>query len=186
MPVPSNALPGDFFLVSFDGANPNIPSLDHWFKNGGLIRLAQLANGEGFGQYEHAGIFVGNGKIIEAQSSGVAVANANRYDAIDTMWSSGLIALSGKQRTAICAAAYKYVGTPYSWEDYAALAAYRLKLNPATKNLKDYVANSKHMICSQLVDQCYEDAGIHLFNDGRWPGYVTPGSLWNLLKSKSK
>ncbi len=45
----------------------------------------------------------------------------------------------------------------------------------------DYVASSKHMICSQLVDFVYMQSGIHLFNDGRWPGYVTPADLASLL-----
>ncbi len=37
------------------------------------------------------------------------------------------------------------------------------------------------MICSQLVDQSYQDAGVHLFSDGRWSGYVTPGALFERL-----
>jgi hypothetical protein len=38
------------------------------------------------------------------------------------------------------------------------------------------------MICSQLVDQCYQDAGVHLFADGRWPGDVTPADLYRLIR----
>jgi hypothetical protein len=30
----------------------------------------------------------------------------------------------------------------------------------------------------------YQDAGVHLFDDGRWPGYVTPKSLANLLLAR--
>jgi hypothetical protein len=33
------------------------------------------------------------------------------------------------------------------------------------------------MICSQLVDEAYLRAGVHLFDDGRDPGDVTPGDL---------
>jgi len=43
--------------------------------------------------------------------------------------------------------------------------------------LLDYVAGTGHIICSQLVDQCYLDAGVHLFDDGRFVGDVTPGDL---------
>ena len=186
MPIPVNAKPGDFFLVSFDGKNPNIGDPNKWFKNGGLIRIGQWANGDGFGQYEHAATYVGDGKIIEAQNTGVNWADASRYDDNDTFWSSGIINPTDSQRAAIVNAAKGYVGTPYSWPDYAALAAKRLHLLPATKALKDYVASTKHMICSQVVDQEYQDAGYQLFDDGRWPGYVTPGSLYNLLVSKSK
>ena len=41
------------------------------------------------------------------------------------------------------------------------------------------------MICSQLVDYCYLMAGVHLFNDGRWPGYVTPEDLANVIADPS-
>ena len=195
--IPAHALPGDFFLVSFDGENPNISNLNRWFTHGGLIRIGQWANGDGFAQYEHAGIYVGNigangkiaydsPKIIEAMNTGTGISDAHRYDGNDTLWSTGLIPLSNTERRAIVSAAFGYVGTPYSWPDYAALAAYRLKLGLLVPKLKDYVASTKHMICSQVVDQCYEDANVHLFDDGRWPGYVTPGSLRNLLYSKMK
>jgi hypothetical protein len=179
---PANLKPGDFFLVSFDGKNPNIGNdVNHWLMHGGWIRLGQWANGDGFAQYEHAGLYVGDGKIIEAQNKGTAIADVHRYDNNDVRWSSGIINPTVEQRIAICHAAYGYVGTPYSWPDYYALAAKRLHLTLSAPALKDYVASTKHMICSQVVDQCYEDSGYHLFNDGRWPGYVTPGSLNSLL-----
>jgi hypothetical protein len=37
------------------------------------------------------------------------------------------------------------------------------------------------MICSQLVDFCYAKAGVRLFADNRWEGYVTPADLAGLL-----
>lgn len=184
MPVPANVKPGDFYLVSFDGKNPNIgKDPGKWLKNGGLIRIGQLAAGEGFSQYEHAGIYVGNGKVVEASNNGTVLTDWH-YDNHDVMWSSGIINPTDAQRAKIVSAAHGYVGTPYSWPDYAAIAAHHLNLLPATDALKSYVATSKHMICSQVVDQVYEDAGYPLFNDGRWPGYVMPGSLYNLLESK--
>jgi hypothetical protein len=38
------------------------------------------------------------------------------------------------------------------------------------------------MMCSQLADQCRADGGSHLFDDGRWPGYVTPLDIGLLLE----
>lgn len=181
MPIPANPLPGDFFLVSFDGRNPNLSDPKHWAMNGGLIRIGQWLNGDGFSQYEHAAIYIGGGQIIEAQSSGVAYANVSRYQSLDTFWSTGILVPNAGQRSAIVAAARGYVGTPYSWPDYAALAAKRLHLGPLVPGLKAYVADTGHMICSQVVDQCWHDAGIELFTDDRWPGYVTPGSLYKRL-----
>lgn len=184
MPMPIDALPGDFFLVSFDGKNPNLSDPNKWFMNGGLIRLGQWANGSGFSQYEHAGIYIGDGKVIEAQNGGVKIADVHKYDNMDTRWSTGIIKPTNEQRAHIVNAAKGYVGTPYSWVDYGALAAKRLKLGVLVPGLKGYVANSKRLICSQLVDQVYQDAGFHLFNDHRWPGYVTPGDLNNRLDGK--
>ena len=40
------------------------------------------------------------------------------------------------------------------------------------------------MICSQLVDQCYLEAGIHLYDDGRDPGDVTPADLAELVSER--
>ena len=41
-------------------------------------------------------------------------------------------------------------------------------------------------VCSQLVDQAYLDAGIHLFDDGRLPGLVAPEDLADLLSGHAK
>ncbi|MGW9433129.1 hypothetical protein ACWHA1_35035 [Streptomyces decoyicus] len=87
--------------------------------------------------------------------------------------------LTEQQRTDICAAATRYVGVPYSFLDYLAIATHRFHL--PVPGLRRYVASTRHMICSQLVDRCYLDAGVHLFADGRWPGYVTPMALHHLL-----
>src|SRR5258708_29450415 len=76
------------------------------------------------------------------------------------------------QRTAICLAARSNIGVGYSWADYMAIAAHRLHI--PSPGLRDFIADSTHQICSQLIDTCYADAGVHLFADGRWPGYVTP------------
>ena len=91
------------------------------------------------------------------------------------------------QRDAIVAAGLKYgnAHVGYSAADYFAIAAYRFKVGILVPGLKAYVGSSKHMICSQLVDQCYQYAGVQLFDDKRWPGYVTPGDLADLLSAKS-
>jgi hypothetical protein len=67
---------------------------------------------------------------------------------------------------------------PYSFLDYAALAAHRWHI--PTPGLKRFVGDTGHMICSQLVDQAAADGGWRLFDDQRWPGFVTPGALWQL------
>ena len=157
--------PGDFAVVSAGGLA------------GPLISFGEWLNGDGFSTWEHAFLYVGAGNIIQAEPGG-----ANRRPLTGhahTLWSGDAVPLTDPQRHAITAAACRYLGVPYSFLDYAALAAHRAHLN--IPGLRAYVASTGHMICSQLVDQCYADAGVHLFGDGRWPGYVTPASLGKLL-----
>jgi hypothetical protein len=164
-------MPGDFVLVT---QRSDV---------GKLIRVGQWLNGDGFADYEHAAIYVGNGMLAEeGPKTGARIAPVTEYPADWLLWSSGIIPLTAEQRTAITVAAYQYVrkGTGYSFLDYLALASHRLHI-PAP-GLRAYVASSGHMICSQYVDQCYLNAGVHLFSDGRWQGYVTPGSLRQLLR----
>lgn len=156
--------PGDFAVVQMSG------------DIGRLIRLGQWLNGDGFANYEHAFLMIDDDTLVEAEPGGARRAPLAEYGATRIRWSSGRIELTDEQREAVIAAAHRYLRVPYSFLDYAALAARRFHL-PGSPLLKGYVASTRHMICSQLVDQCYQDAGVHLFSDGRWPGYVTPADL---------
>ena len=147
---------------------------------GRLIRLGEALNGDGFADYEHAMIYVGGGMVVEAEPGGARLRFRDAEEG--DLWSTGLWKLSLKTRKAICDAARGYVGIPYGWLDYAALAAHRLHI-PAP-GLRKFIASTGHMICSQLADQCYADAGVHLFSDGRWPGYVTPAALASLILAR--
>lgn len=74
-------------------------------------------------------------------------------------------------------AARSYIGTPYSFLDYVALAGLHLGIRNGP--VRRYVTSSKHMICSQLADQAMSDAGHHVFTDGRLPQDVTPAELFH-------
>lgn len=159
---------GDFEVVPMGG------------DSGRLIRFAQWLNGDGFANYEHARLYVGDGDIVEAMPGGARIAPLTPGDG--GLWSTGYIPLTNDQRIEIAESARGYVGTPYSAMDYFAIAARRLKFGLLIPYLHGYVASSGHMICSQLVDQCYAISGVHLFNDGRWPGYVTPEDLATVIR----
>jgi cell wall-associated NlpC family hydrolase len=149
-------LPGDFACVPIGGTG------------GRLISLGERLCGDAFTEYDHAFIYLGDRQIVQAEPGGAVTAPLAAHAA--AAWSTGKIPLTAAQRELILKAARRYVGTPYSWLDYAAIGMHSLHVR--APGLKAYVAPTRHMICSQLVDQCYADAGVRLFADGRWPGYV--------------
>jgi cell wall-associated NlpC family hydrolase len=163
-------LPGDVGLVSINGTV------------GKLIRLGQWLNGDGFSNYEHAFIYIGNGEIVEAQPGGAIRTNLSKYDGREILWSSGLIDLTAQQRVTIVTLATNQIGTPYSFLDYFAIFTKRLHLPLPWISAR--VLNSKHLICSQLCAEDYDLAGSKLSNK---PAYLTsPGAIRDYLLSLKK
>lgn len=154
----SNPLPGDFGLVPISGIA------------GKGISLGQRIIGSG-SKYQHAYIVIGN-DIVEAEPGGAARDTLHYETAAYSAFP-----LTDDQRQAIVSAAVSMVGTPYSFVDYAAIGALRL-LHFGW--IEDYVSASGHMICSQLVAECYRRAGIELFPN-RAAGDVVPGDLARLI-----
>ncbi len=145
---------------------------------GRLIRLGQWLNGDGFADYEHAFVYIGNGQIVEAEPGGARVAELTEYNARNVAW----LRCPPEHREAVAAVARKFTdpAVPYSAADYFALAAHRLHL--PIPWLRDYVKSSGHMICSQLADRAASNGGWQLFADKRWDGYVTPEDIWRLIR----
>lgn len=156
--------PGDFGLCRIGGAV-------------GLgVSAGQRAIGSG-SYFTHAFIYVGNGEVIQAQPGGAKrVLLAEALDGRKRVAFSDF-PLNGSQRSNILRAAVSFLGTPYSFLDYLAIAEARML---RSDRLERYVGDTGHMICSQLVDECYRRAGIELF-PGRIPGDVAPGDLAKLI-----
>lgn len=163
--------PGDIGLTNITGSV------------GLFIKVGQWLNGDGFGAYQHAFVVLPDGRLIEAMPGGAVIAALSEYDDREVLYVSPAD-LTDAQRTAICDGAAKYRGVPYSFLDYLALAARRFRL--PVPWLRRYIESTGHMICSQLADRAYLDAGVHLFDDGRWPGYVTPMALANALATAER
>lgn len=144
---------------------------------GKAIEFGQFLNGEGFETWEHAFVTLPGGLILEAEPGGARIVPFN-YGSV--YWCTAIYdhAPNVKNASPIALAleAGKLEGIPYSFLDYGALTAHRLHL--WTPGLKRYIQTSKHEICSQLVDDFYWQLGEQIFTDGRWPGYVTPASLY--------
>lgn len=81
--------------------------------------------------------------------------------------------------TDVAEAARGYIGTPYNFATYAAIPAHRAHI--PVPHLDRYISSRRHMMCSQLADQCLSDAGWHVFEDGRLPQDVTPSELFRAM-----
>ncbi|MEW2302060.1 hypothetical protein AB0958_19140 [Streptomyces sp. NPDC006655] len=158
--------PGDIGLTSITGPV------------GWLIKVGQWLNGDGFGAFQHAFIVLPGARLIEAMPGGALVDSLSKYDDRQVLYVSPAD-LTPAQRKAIADCALKYQGVPYSFLDYVALALHRFHI--PVPGLRRYIESTGHMICSQLADRAYRDAGQILFRDGRWEGYVTPMALANEL-----
>lgn len=169
--------PGDFCCVPISGSV------------GRGIEIAQWISGDKFQPYEHAEIFVGqadqaspDGYTISAYPGGrgrrpLPCPPARLPGAL---WSSGIVELTFAERSAIIGWAVEHQDVSYSGLDYLALTAHALRI--PVPHLQAYIASTGHEICSQFTDAAYDFAGVHLFSDNRWPGFVKPGDLAMMLQ----
>ena len=124
----------------------------------------------------HAGLCVGDGQVIEGQPAGAAFFPDDHYP--NAVWST--IPLTPDQGLRIAAIGRTKVGTPYNWVDVIGIGLTRLFGARVPKFIRDRVSNPASLFCSQLVDECYLEAGVHLFTDGRLPGSVSPDDMYRL------
>jgi hypothetical protein len=158
--------PGDIGLTRIGGLTGVLVGLGQF-----IIRDAS--------RYTHVFVVLDNDEIIEAMPGGAKIEPLSKY-AGTTKYGSPVAAyldikLTPDQRFAIVVNARQLEGTPYSFLDYLALSLERFGIN--WKWIENRVTSTKHLICSQLADEAYRRAGVHLFEDGRLPQKVTPGDL---------
>jgi hypothetical protein len=166
---------GDFGLVAMGGnVGKGVRAGER------LLRLLEDRKvPEGATRYGHAFIYVGDGMIVEARPGGARKTPNPYLHRPELLWSSGWFPdLTDTMRSKIVLHANMLaeLRTPYSDLDYLAITAHALHI-PAP-GLRSYIETSKHMICSQAVDWCYEP--YRLFKDDRWDGFVTPMDLAGL------
>ena len=155
--------PGDIGLTTIGG------TLGWW------VSLGQHLAGDS-SRYTHTFIVLDDNTVLAAQPGGA------RIDSLDLYKNKAIFLqmdLSDEKRAGIIKVAKSLLGTPYSFLDYLSLALLRFGIKP--KWLRKYIANSGHMICSQLCDYVYYKNDVHLFNDGREFMDVTPGDLANWI-----
>lgn len=143
---------------------------------GKLIKVGQFLNGQGFKDWEHAFLLGPDGEVLEAEPGGAKIGHVSEYS--DIYWCNAIASqYNVPLLESIWNGAQQYVGTEYSFLDYGALSLHRFHI--PVPGLENYIKDSGHLICSQLVDQAYMDKGAHLFK-GVWQGYVTPLGIYNL------
>jgi hypothetical protein len=138
----------------------------NWF--GYLIRIGTRS------RYDHAFIYIGNGKIIEAQPQGAVISDLSKYKSDAIIWSNDKLPPATQLK--IINLAYSKVGTPYGFLDiiYLALAIVGIK----NKWLLARVEREDRLICSQLVALCGEGAGAVSWLCGKPNAcLVTPANL---------
>jgi hypothetical protein len=138
-------------------------------------------------EWTHTGIVGPQGTTFEAAPGGDAlqgrphiVCDAPVHMALAGIWTDMEVRDEYERnlREAVVFAARELLGTPYSFLDYVALALYHLAPKARiTALVRKRVEDSKHLICSAFVDRVMDRAGIHLYDDGRLSGDVTPSDL---------
>ena len=147
--------PGDYGVVKTNG----------WLAF--IIRLGTVS------RWNHAFVYIGDGKIVEANPKGVEVSSL-RYPSV--AWNNHE-ELTDEQREAIVSCSLTHVGRGYSFLTIALiiLRILGMKILANSKFLLK-AAEKDGYICSDLVSECYMNAGVNLLPDK--PDYTTvPGDL---------
>jgi uncharacterized protein YycO len=128
----------------------------------------------------HCFIYVGSGRIIEGIPPVARIASATEYD--DAIWAYRMPVSSG---AAVIAKAHALVGTPYDYPAYVGFALEVLGLRNGTE-LDPVSKMDKWLVCSALVDECYQYANMPLdwskisLDPGQAPNLVSPAMLLSL------
>lgn len=143
----------------------------------------------------HAGIYVGDDRVIEARPSGAGYADVAQFLTEATTWSCGKFLPTAPDdaevRSRIVKFAVEVIGTRYGFLDILVIGLAQTsmgrKVDPTLAYSKQpwwvrRMSRLDRMICSQLVDECYNRAGVHLFDDGRLHQFVSPGDLLDIIE----
>lgn len=119
----------------------------------------------------HTVVAISDTMCVSAEPGGSRYRRIDYYDRI--YWSD--FDHTPAQRAAIVNAADFFVPRPYNYAIYPALAWQRLTGNRVDGGVAKWLSRRPNENCSQLCDDVYTRAGIHLFDDA--PVIVTPGDF---------
>jgi uncharacterized protein YycO len=130
-----------------------------------LIRIGTTS------RWNHSIVYIGNGKAVSADPTGVKIVYINDYR--DIAWNKHET-LTEEQRNIIADTALSFVGRPY---DFFTIALLALRILGLRLNLPifTYLAKKEGFICSELVAEAYDKADVILSDK---PDYlIVPGDL---------
>ena len=138
---------------------------------GKIIRIGTMS------RWNHALIYIGDGKIVEANPRGVAISTVDKYTKI--AWNMHE-ELSDDHRQTIVDHAKSTVGRPYNFGIIAMLALRALGLKVFPLCFIHYLADHQGYICSELVAECYAMAKhpVALNQDLSNPGDLAERLIW--------
>jgi uncharacterized protein YycO len=169
MDVTELPLPGTIGLVPVAGEVGRLIRLGQWLAEEPVWRWWVFD--PTLPDYQHSVVYLGDGKIIEAEPGGARVMPVTEYP--EVYWCTAIAGMFTEEQLAgVADMAHTFEGVKYSFLDYLALATHRLHI-PAP-GLKRYIASTGHMICSQLCDAAYRLKGFTILPGNPWPGYVMP------------
>ena len=147
--------------------------------SGWVGRLVQLVTNSA---WNHCVIAINEFECVSAEPGGAVLRYISDYRNDLVAWSQ--FDLSVEQRVRISTWGWEHLDTDYDYLGFAAIAVTKLLGPLAPKWLLRYIATRDRLICSYLVDLALQAGGIHLFNDHRPRGCVTPGSFGKKFKAR--
>jgi hypothetical protein len=133
------------------------PNLGDYFvvhTTGWAARLIQFGT---WSKWNHAGIYIGDGQIIEARPSGVKIGPLSKYDGLPIIWSNES-SLTQTEREELVRFAKAFLNDGYGVWSIVALAFKCLGFSFLPANW--LAVREKKVICSQLVAWSYSHVKI--------------------------
>lgn len=147
-------------------------------RRGFMGRLVQWATRS---HWNHVIVAVNEYECVSAEPGGAVVRLITYYHAEEVVWSR--YDLTASQAVAIRRWARHHVGVEYNWSDFVLAGIASITGRATPKWVRRLIATPDRLICSQLADLAYQAAGLHLFNDRRPEGAVTPKSFGQLFRT---
>lgn len=132
--------------------------------------------------WNHCGLMINELQFVSAEPGGAVLRYLSEYQ--HDIVAISQFDMTDEQREQITMWAFDHLGTDYDYLGFVAIAITKILGPLAPKWLLRYIATRDRLICSYLVDLALQAGGIHLFNDHRPRGCVTPGSFGKKFKAR--